>query len=124
MLTAKQMDLISRIAAGSSIERAAKAAGVSHASAFRWLADPDFKAALDRSKAAIFDKAISELRINGLKAAAVLVSLMKSKNETTRRLSAATILEINFRVKEEDEIGRRLDRLERLVEKNADLGGH
>jgi len=114
-LNPKQLALIRSLCDGYTIERAAKTAEVARSTAFRWLANPIFKKALDTAKTEIFTTAIGTLKTAALLASRHLVNLLGSQNETTRRLAAVEILEVNFRIRESEGIEIRLTRLEKIV---------
>ena len=121
-LSARQLAVIGLLIEGASIARAARSAGVGRSTIWRWLGGPDFKAALARTKAAIFDQTIGELKAATLGAGRKLVALIGSKTENTARLAATTILETGFRIREEEEIDARLTRLEKIVKQNLRAG--
>lgn len=121
-LSPKQLELIELLCRGMTIEGAARTAKVAKSTAFRWLLDPIFKRTLNQTKTEIFDQAIGLLKAAGMTAARELVLLLKSENENTRRLTASAILDINFRIKEQEEIDVRLSALEKIIRKN--LGPH
>jgi hypothetical protein len=122
-LSAKQLELIQLLCGGLAIEAASRKAKIARSTAFRWLQDPVFKKTLNQTKAEIFDQAIGLLKAAGLAAARELVMLLKSENENTLRLTAGAILEINFRIREEEEITSRLSRLEKIIRRNLGPGG-
>jgi transposase len=114
-LNPKQLALIKALCGGQAIERAAKTAEVARSTAFRWMADPIFKKALEEAKTEIFTTAIGTLKTAALLASRHLVNLLGSENETTRRLTAVEILEVNFRIREAEGIEVRLSKLEKIV---------
>lgn len=120
-LSPKQLALIRSLCEGLPVEQAARVVRSSPATAWRWLADPEFKRVLEQTKAELFGQAINELKAAALTAARGLVKLLTSKNETTRRLTAIEVLEINFRAREAEDIEVRLTKLEKIV---RDLGIH
>jgi len=122
-LSARQLTMVELLIAGQPVQRAARIVGVGRTTAFRWLRDPDFKTAMAGAKATIFNRAIMELKTATLSAGRKLIGLIGSKSENTARLAATTILEVGFRIKEEEEIDRRLTALEKIVKQNSGAGG-
>lgn len=100
------------------------AAGVSESTLYRWRTEPEFKAIMDRVKADALDTASNNLA--ALSAGAVEVLQGIAYNEEAppaQRVSAArAMLETAFKLREQDDIIKRLDALERnaaeMSEKN------
>jgi len=98
-----------------TIEGAARAAGVSRSVLFLWLKEEPFQAELARLRAEAFGAAIGTLKAGTATAAAVLMELLHSKKETTRRHASIAVLDFALRIHEGEEIDERLRRLEELA---------
>ena len=85
----------------STITKAAAECGLSEKTLSRYMRDPVFGAELAAMEAVILDEA-SRLLVRGqLTALTTLLDLMKnSESESTRRLAAATWLDLNMKMRE------------------------
>jgi len=110
--TAKKTAAVLALMTSPTIEGAAKAAGVSRAALFLWLKEDAFTAELARARAEAFAGAIGTLKAGTSKAAAVLMELLSSKKETTRRHASIAVLDFALRIREGEELYERMRRLE------------
>jgi len=117
--TAKKTAAVLALMTSPTIEGAAKAAGVSRAALFLWLKEDAFTAELARARAEAFAGAIGTLKAGTSKAAAVLMELLSSKKETTRRHASIAVLDFALRIREGEEIDERLRRLEGIVQQGG-----
>jgi hypothetical protein len=118
-LSARQARTIRALLSESTIEGAAKAAGVSRAIIYVWEKEPAFATALREARDAAFRSGLDELRAATSKAVRVLAGLLEAKREETRRLAATTILGLGLKGHEIIEIEERLRRLEDIAKKRS-----
>jgi len=118
-LTPKQEAAIFALLEAGTIESAALSVGVSRTSLWAWMKIEPFRNRLTDARAELFREGMSALKGSMSKAASVLVKLMDSKNEDTRRLAASAILGLGLKANETVEIEERLSRLERIAEENS-----
>lgn len=111
-LSAKQLLAIPILIEEPSISRAAERIGLGRTQIHEWLKDPHFKAELEEQRKLCVDEAISVLKGNMTKAAAVLAGLLDSENETIQRGVANDILDKAMKFIELQEFEDRLTKLE------------
>jgi hypothetical protein len=116
-LTDRQLKTIPHILANSTIVRAAKEAEISITQLYAWLAEPEFKAELDRQRNEILEYAVNRLKSGMTKATDTLVALLDSETDAIRRGAANDIIGHVVKFKELQEIEARLETLERLTAK-------
>lgn len=108
--------LILALACGAQVEAAAAKAGVSSATAFRRLKDPEFKARLDAARADMVTRATAMLTAAAMEAVKTLLDLQGTKQPPATRLGAAkSVLEIGNRLRTEVDLAARLGALERAL---------
>lgn len=119
-LTDRQAKTIPYLLSCSTIQRAAKEAGVSVTQLYEWMNDTEslFKDELNRQRDEVLEYAINKIKSGMTKAADVLVDLMDSENESIKRGAANDILHNVFKFKELQEIESRLDSIEKLVKES------
>jgi DNA-binding MurR/RpiR family transcriptional regulator len=100
-----------------SIEMAAKKAGISESTLFRWLKLEEFQEEYRAAKKELVNHAICRLQHSAGKAVDALAEIMEDKESpSSSRVSAAkTILEISFKAFEIEELERRIAALEKLI---------
>lgn len=84
--------LLTTLATGCHIENAAAAAGVSERTAYRRLADPEFRTKLDAAREALRESILAKLADAGHDAIGTLWELMHDGKEENIRLRAAKTL--------------------------------
>jgi AcrR family transcriptional regulator len=94
-----------------TLDSAAKAAGVSRATLFRWTQEPDFQAAYRDARRQAMDGAIATLQAATAEAVAALRKALREKG-STRVTAARAIWEFSFRSRELLDIEERLATLE------------
>jgi hypothetical protein len=110
--------LIAALAGGATIQDAAKAARVSRRTVHRRLADPTFRQQVDEARSKILDHLVDQLGAGALEAVAALRAVLV---EPTRDGGGVTVqaaralLGSLVPLREQHEIGRRLDELEQRV---------
>jgi hypothetical protein len=108
--------LIAALAGGATVAEAAKTAGVSERTAFRRLQDPAFQERLREAREGTIRRAVAMLAEMGTEAAATLRALLEPTVPPTVRLGAArAALELGARLRESEELARRVAELEAMV---------
>lgn len=108
--------LLRMLASGSSVEDAAKAAGVSVRTAYRRLADPLFARRLAEARDELISGALSELVQSASEAVATLRALLNASDERVRLGAAKSTLEQLLRLRETLALSQRLATLERAMQ--------
>ena len=105
--------LLIALACGATVENAARKAGVSTATAYRRLANTDFRERLQQLRGEMVSRASGTLTAASGEAVRTLVELLKNSVSPSVRLGAArTILEIGMKIREVAELEQRLAELE------------
>lgn len=92
-LSPKQWKFLSLLLAAKTIAEAAKEAGISEATAYRWIADPAFKQAQDAAQADLFEAGMSALKGEFSKAVQTLDRNLQADQAADQIRSAKTIIE-------------------------------
>ena len=108
----RQDALVLALAGGQTVRGAAAAAGVSERTAFRRLADPDFRRQVHEARAGMMQQALGKLTAGMSQAADVLQALLKAEADSVKLSAARTILETGNRLRDACEIEQRLSELE------------
>jgi hypothetical protein len=107
--------LLLALACGATPEAAARQAGISPRTVFRRLAEPGFKAQLQKLQADMVHRSMGALVAMYGEAARGLLELIKSTAPPAVRLGAIrTVLEFGMRLREQTDFEERLTALERL----------
>ena len=93
----------------------ARAANISTASVYRYLADDNFRQALEAARKEVVSGALEILKGSFSKAAQTLVALLDNPQVWVKLRSAERILETVMRLKETEEIQTRLEEVERII---------
>jgi transposase len=115
-LTDRQRRAIPAMLEGKTIEAAAKIAGVSKTTLYEWMKQKPFHARLEEARADLFKEGMDIIKAASGKAARRLIELLDARNENTRRLTAREILALSLKISETQEIEKRLERLEEILE--------
>ena len=105
--------LLGGLAAGSPVEQAAEAAGLSTRTAYRRLADPAFARRLAGARDTLIASALGELVECASEAVATLRALLRAEDERVRLGAAKATLEQLLRLRETLALSQRLGALER-----------
>lgn len=124
-LSAKQLKAISALLHESTLERAAKASGVSESTLIRWMKEEAFKAAYRDAKREVVNHATTLLQRCCGQAVGVLVKVATDDDApASSRVSAAkTILEMSVRSIEIDDLAARVELLEQLLKEQPKPDG-
>jgi hypothetical protein len=108
--------LLRALAAGSSVEDAARTAGVSVRTAYRRLADPVFSRKLAEARDELIAAALTELVQSASEAVATLRGLLGASDERVRLGAAKSTLDQLLRLRETLALSQRLATLERAMQ--------
>ncbi len=113
-LSKKQTDFITALMTCDTITQAHEKAGISQASAYKYLKDPTFKSVISEMRKEVMRGVISKLMTYGTHAVDTLANIMKDeKAPHTARVSAArAILENLTKTVEMSDMVDRLEQLE------------
>ena len=121
-LTPMQEKLLSALVAEPEITAAAKSAGVGRSTAHRWLRQPGFMAELTKQRDASMTEALDTFKSHAARATTALADLMSTDNERLRRQICNDILGHALKVRELEDIERRLALLENAMQNNNRKG--
>src|SRR5215213_1839174 len=111
--------LVTALAAGGTVEAAAKAAGVSETTAYRRQREPAFRQRVAEVRDEMVSRAVARLSATSTLAADCLRELLKAQSETVRLGAARAILELGSRLREQEDLGARIAALERELAGNG-----
>lgn len=109
--------LLIALACGSTVENAAKKAGIAESTVYRRLRDQEFQQRLDEVRRDMVERASSMLTAAAMEAVRALVELLGKDSPPATRLGAArAVLEIGLRMREAVDLEQRLHDLEAMHE--------
>lgn len=114
--TARQQKLLIELVKNPDIQAAAREAGVGRSTAYRWLEDSAFAAELTRLRDQAMKEALDSVKALTTRAAMELVGLLDTQDERLRRMLCNDILGHAIKVRELEDVERRLARLERNLQ--------
>jgi len=100
------------LAAGRTVAEAAQAAGFSERTAYRRLEDPGFRRHISAIRGEMVSRATGRLADVSAKAVETLSALLSAESETVRLGAARSILELGTKLREANELERRITELE------------
>lgn len=116
-LTRKNREIVEALISTRTIKAASQKAGISEASIYRRLRDPEFKKHLHEARKRAWEGAMGYLQAQAQAAAGILVDLMTGGGTETTRLSAAKeILATGARWQELADFAERLSAIEETLE--------
>lgn len=117
-MTAKHEKLLAALLESPTIQSAAKSAGVSDATALRWMKDAEFSTAYRDARREVVSHSITSLQAACSNAVATLCAVCDdTEAPASSRISAAkSILEMAFRSVEIDDLAARVSMLEVQME--------
>jgi hypothetical protein len=117
--------LMLALACGATVEAAARQAGVSEKTAYRRLAEPEFKKKLRAVRADIVQRTAGALTAAATESVRTLLELQKSPSPPAVRLGAArAVLEVGLKVREVTDLQEEMAELEeRLAQIEGDSAG-
>jgi hypothetical protein len=104
--------LVTLLAGGATRQQAARSAGVGERTVYRRLEDPDFRARIERARADMLARTSAMLTAAGAAAAGTLVRLLQAELDTVKLTAAVRIIELGTKLRESEELERRLAALE------------
>lgn len=113
--TPRQTLAMPYIAANPSMTEAAKAAGISRVTLYRWMQDPSFRAELERIRRDAVDLAYAELRGLALKSVTAIAELLEDPDPRVRGMAARTALNSVAKAEEVHQLRNRFDILDRAI---------
>ena len=108
-LTHRQMAALPHIVASPTLSQGARSANIGRATLYRWLQDEEFRQALNRLRSEAADLATSELQALMLKGIMVLSQAMEDPSPDIKLRAARATLYLALKVKDIEEIQRRLE---------------
>jgi hypothetical protein len=109
--------LLVALACGATVEAAARQAGVSESTAYRRLADRDFRRRLQGVRADFVQRTAGTMTAAATEAVRTLLELLKPAAPPPVRLGAAkAVLEIGLKVREAAELEERMTALEQRLD--------
>lgn len=108
--------LVAALASGATVEAAASLAGVSERTVYRRLEDPDFKKRATEARAEMIEQAVGKLAQLSAAAASTLGVLLGPATPPSTRLGAArAVLELGARLREGEDLEKRISELEAIL---------
>ena len=104
--------LIVHLASGVSPAGAAKLAGVSEATCYRRLADPDFRQRVEAARSSFWERALGILSKGAAESATVLRRLLRSEDGRIKLQAAKVLLDQGIKVRDQVDLEQRLTALE------------
>lgn len=104
--------LVATLAGGATVADAALAAGVAERTVYRRLQDPAFVQAVNGARAEMITRAVGQLADASTEAAATLRNLLSATSETVQLGAARSVLEMTTRLRESEELERRITEIE------------
>ena len=114
-LIPRQMALLAALVCNPDIHFASRTAGVSRTTAYRWLKEPAFLEELNRQRDAALSEALATVKTHATRAVAELAGLLSAKDERLRRQVCNDLLAHAMKVRELEDIERRLEVLEKAM---------
>ena len=113
----KRTTAIVALAGGATVTDAARHAGLGRRTVTRYMADDEFLAAIERTRAKLIERAVGRLADLSTKAIDRLAELLESDKQTVQLSAARVILQSLPQLREHAELSERLEELEqRLAE--------
>ena len=106
------MRLVVALARGDTVAAAATAAGVSEATVYRRLREPEFRKRVDEARAEIVAQAVARLSAASTEAVDALRGLLSSPQDFARLAAARSILELGAKLREHEDLAARVRALE------------
>lgn len=112
--------VLAALAAGLTVQEAAKQCGVGERTIYRWKRNPDFAKAVDDARTELIGRTVGRLSDSATTAVQTLRELLSPTQPPSVRLGAAkAVLELGVRLRESEELARRIAALEDTVLKET-----
>ena len=115
ILSPKQIGALPHLLGPGSATQRARNAGISRATLYRWLQDPDFRDTLDRLRKEVLHVAEIEAQSMAQDAVSVIFELMQSGSQRVRLDAALAALRLAQDARFSDRIAQRVENLERAA---------
>lgn len=110
------------LAVGETVKRAAEVGKVSERTVYNWNRKPAFRGRVSAIREQMVGEAVGRVSRDMGSAADVLSKLLKSKSDDVRFRAAAKLIELGVKLRDHDDLARRLAELEGRVNEGADGG--
>jgi hypothetical protein len=114
-LTARQVKFLPVLLASPSYSQACRAGRVSRDTLYAWLAQPEFKAELDKQRNELVAQGFALLFQSVRKAVETLVGLLDDSDGSLKRLAAKDILDQHAKYRELDDLTCRIEAIEQSL---------
>ena len=114
-LSAKQLRAISAVLTSRTISEGCKKVAITRKQFHYWRKDPEFEKEFNRQRKVLADEAFQVLLLAAGDATNALAGLLASDNENVRRLAANDVLDHLLRMREHEDLERRITALEQAV---------
>jgi phage terminase small subunit len=91
-LSRKREQAIAALLSEATVASAAERAGISEVTLWRWLKQPEFKAAYREARRQVVEKAVAQLQQSSWAASTTLLKLLASNSDSVRLRAAEAIL--------------------------------
>jgi hypothetical protein len=115
-LTPQQQKLLATLVGNSNIQAACRIAGVARSTAHLWLKEPAFREELQRQRDTLFCDALATVKTHAAQAVKELAGLLSAPDERLRRLVCNDVLGHALKIRELEDIERRLTAVEARLE--------
>ncbi len=112
-LSPRQLVALPYVASEPTVSEGARAAGIARMTLTRWLRDPTFREELERIRRNISELAYSNLEGLTLKSVIRLQQLLDDPDPNVRHRAIKTALSLSLTFRDQKEVQRRIDLLER-----------
>ena len=116
--TPRQQQLLVALVRDANVQVAAQAVGVSRTTAHQWMKQPAFQEELTRQRDAILGEALANVRTHAARAVTELATLLTDPDRRLRRLACNDILDHALKIRNTEDIERRLLTLEKTIKKS------
>ena len=119
-LSPKQLKALPIFASITNCNEACKQAGISRDCFYEWLKQPSFKEALNKLRNDLVQDAVTQLKVNAIKAASTLIKLTDREDcPSVQRAAANDILNHVIKFQELQELENRISILEEQTKKKS-----
>jgi len=116
--TNARASVIAALACGATVAEAAKQVGINESTIWRWRRQPDFIKEVEGAKADLIATAVGRLSDSAAAAVGTLRELLADTSPPNVRLGAArAILELGTKLRETEELARRISAIEEIVQR-------
>jgi hypothetical protein len=122
-LSRKREQAIAALLSEATVASAAERAGIGEVTLWRWLKQPEFKAAYREARRQVVEKAVAQLQQSSWAASTTLLKLLASNSDSVRLRAAVAILEQANKGLELLDFEERIAALEQKAEEAINPGG-